>query len=39
MAVFQKQYFKEIAMVTGGLWSSCNSPWGRMKGKKAQLEI
>lgn len=35
MTIFQKQFFKEIALVTGGLWSTCN--WGRRK-KKAQLE-
>lgn len=40
MAIFQKQYFKEIALVTGGLWSTCDCPWGRMKEKKkAQLGI
>lgn len=37
MTIFQKQYFKEIVLVTGGLWSTCDCPWGRRK-KKAQLE-
>lgn len=36
MTIFQKQYFKEIALVTGGLWSTCDCLWG--KNKKAQLE-
>lgn len=35
MAIFQKQYFKEIALVTGGLWSTCDCPWGRMKERKS----
>lgn len=31
MTIFQKQYFKEISLITGGLGFACDYSWGRRK--------